>query len=78
VFCQGPLTQSDFLNAMGVEARVEMLMRNTKNLQERKSILKDYERLVDPNQMGSVYKIMAIGSKKSLKSIYPFDITSPL
>jgi NADH dehydrogenase [ubiquinone] 1 alpha subcomplex assembly factor 7 len=64
----GPITQSEFLQALGIHARVEQLFRNAKSKESRKSILDGAERLMKPEEMGRIYKVLAF-SKETEKSI---------
>lgn len=57
----GPLTQSDFLLALGLEERLRQLMIAA-NDQQRAALFLGARRLIDPYQMGSLFKVMAITS----------------
>lgn len=59
----GPISQADFLEAMGIKERAEMLIRAAgSNDATAQSIKKSWQRLVDrgPNGLGKVYKALAI------------------
>lgn len=59
----GPVTQADFLEAMGIKQRAEMLARAPGIDQEAaKNIERSWKRLVDRgvNGMGKIYKALAI------------------
>ncbi|KAK4513375.1 uncharacterized protein ATC70_005372 [Mucor velutinosus] len=58
----GPITQKDFLQALGIQARIETLFRNAKNSAARKSLLDGAERLMDPEAMGRIYKVLAFAN----------------
>nr|KAJ3421112.1 NADH dehydrogenase [ubiquinone] complex I, assembly factor 7 [Polyrhizophydium stewartii] len=49
-----------FLERMGIGARVVALLKVAGSTKERKAIVAEFERLVDPNAMGEAYKIQAI------------------
>lgn len=66
----GPIPQSLFLKQMGIENRAQKLMANTKPRQAA-SVQAGLERLIAHNQMGSLFKVMAI-SEKGGKSIAGF------
>ncbi|CAO3697427.1 unnamed protein product [Rhizopus stolonifer] len=55
----GPITQTNFLQSLGIQARVEKLFRNAKSSESRKAILDGAERLMDPEAMGRIYKVLA-------------------
>jgi NADH dehydrogenase [ubiquinone] 1 alpha subcomplex assembly factor 7 len=58
----GPATQADFLRRLGIDLRAEILARNA-----TKSVTNDissaYHRLVDNDQMGSLFKVMALTNR---------------
>ena len=55
----GPLPQSAFLGALGLEERLQRLMAAASEAQQAKLIL-GARRLVDPFQMGQLFKCMAL------------------
>ncbi|KAJ3043780.1 NADH dehydrogenase [ubiquinone] complex I, assembly factor 7 [Rhizophlyctis rosea] len=55
----GPITQSMFLQAMGIGARARMLLQSA-NSGQRKDIAEAFERLVSPSEMGKAYKVMSM------------------
>jgi NADH dehydrogenase [ubiquinone] 1 alpha subcomplex assembly factor 7 len=57
----GPIQQSEFLLALGLEARLRALM-GTASEEQRSGLYLGARRLVDPFQMGSLFKIMAVTS----------------
>ncbi len=57
----GPVNQGDFLLALGIEARAEALAKNAADAQ-RDDIAGAVHRLVDPGEMGALFKVIAIGS----------------
>lgn len=57
----GPIQQSAFLLALGLEARLRALMQSASE-QQRASLYLGARRLVDPFQMGSLFKVMAVTS----------------
>jgi NADH dehydrogenase [ubiquinone] 1 alpha subcomplex assembly factor 7 len=52
------LDQNVFLAVMGIQVRAENLMRACVNDNERHVIAEGFNRLVDPAQMGTVYKVL--------------------
>ncbi|KAI8883568.1 DUF185-domain-containing protein [Backusella circina FSU 941] len=63
----GPITQAKFLQSLGIQARVEQLFRNAKSKQSRKTLLDGAERLMNPEEMGRIYKVLAF-AKETEKS----------
>ncbi|XP_022095642.1 protein arginine methyltransferase NDUFAF7, mitochondrial-like [Acanthaster planci] len=55
----GPVTQQSFLKAMGIETRLQMLLKNASGKQ-RSSLLSGYKMLTDPAQMGERFKFFAM------------------
>jgi NADH dehydrogenase [ubiquinone] 1 alpha subcomplex assembly factor 7 len=56
----GPVTQSDFLLEMGIEARLAQLLLNVNDEQIAAQQIAAFERLISPQQMGTIYKAMAL------------------
>ncbi|KAG6856503.1 hypothetical protein H0H87_003696 [Tephrocybe sp. NHM501043] len=69
----GPLTQSEFLQKMGMSVRVMALARQAKDEERRAAIVDAAERLVDPVGMGKEYKVYGFSNIKESMHIYPFD-----
>ncbi|KAI8370664.1 S-adenosyl-L-methionine-dependent methyltransferase [Radiomyces spectabilis] len=55
----GPVTQSQFLQSLGIQLRLEMLLKNAKTPESRKNMIQGVQRLLDPEQMGRIYKVLA-------------------
>ena len=55
----GPVTQGDFLLALGIEARARALARNA-TPKQRADLEAALHRLVDPGEMGTLFKALAI------------------
>ncbi|KAK0480196.1 S-adenosyl-L-methionine-dependent methyltransferase [Armillaria novae-zelandiae] len=68
----GPLPQSQFLVSMGLEARVNMLIRSAKTEERAEDIGKAAQRLVDEAGMGKEYKVLGISSSRSEHGVWPF------
>jgi len=60
----GPTTQFAFLKAIGIALRAEALARG-KSADLRQQIARDVERLVLPDQMGKLFKVLAIMPKSA-------------
>ena len=56
----GPVDQGTFLKALGIEARANLLMESAPEQQD--TISQALQRLVDDDQMGSLFKVMAVRS----------------
>ena len=57
----GPVTQSDFLHAMGIEAYAEKL-RKVASAEQQEDILTGYRRLTSSSEMGILFKVMGISA----------------
>ncbi len=57
----GPLSQSEFLLSIGLEQRLRQLMSSA-NAEQQSALFLGARRLVDPYQMGSLFKVMALTS----------------
>ncbi|KAI8368355.1 S-adenosyl-L-methionine-dependent methyltransferase [Choanephora cucurbitarum] len=62
----GPITQGEFLVSLGIQTRVEQLFKNQKTAAGRKTLLDGAERLVDPEAMGRIYKVLAFANDKKI------------
>ncbi len=62
-FCQvaETFTQGEFLQNLGIDIRAEVLMKNASPGQ-REELLSGLDRLVNPNQMGSLFKVLEVFS----------------
>ena len=64
----GPMPQGEFLSAMGIETRLQTLLDGKEGggLTDKQALLlyDSYRRLVDPEQMGRKYKVLALVSSK--------------
>jgi NADH dehydrogenase [ubiquinone] 1 alpha subcomplex assembly factor 7 len=58
----GPVTQRDFLLALGIVAREAALAKNA-TPEQREAIRSGVKRLIDPAQMGSLFKVLALTQK---------------
>jgi NADH dehydrogenase [ubiquinone] 1 alpha subcomplex assembly factor 7 len=58
----GPLPQSEFLLSLGLEQRLRTLMASASE-EQRAALFLGARRLVDPFQMGNLFKVMAIVSE---------------
>lgn len=65
VVSHGPVTQSQFLQSLGIRARLEALLKHAKTTETRMNILKGCERLINPEMMGRIYKVLAFTKEKN-------------
>ncbi|KAI7874753.1 DUF185-domain-containing protein [Lichtheimia hyalospora FSU 10163] len=69
----GPVTQSKFLQNLGLQARTEMLLKHAKTAESRMNVIKSVQRLIDPAMMGRIYKVLAFSKKHT-----PSEDTKPV
>ncbi|XP_043475311.1 protein arginine methyltransferase NDUFAF7 homolog, mitochondrial [Leptopilina heterotoma] len=55
----GPINQEDFLKQLGIEVRLQSLLKNATD-KEKKFIIDGYRQITDANQMGSVFKVFSV------------------
>ena len=65
------LTQGKFLKAMGIEMRTEKLAAKLHG-EARESFVAATRRLIEPTQMGELFKVMCV-VQKGAPQIYPFE-----
>ncbi len=63
----GPVTQRDFLIALGVQERAAQLMQAQENLSGAEQFMTGLQRLIDPDQMGSLFKVVALAAPGQAK-----------
>jgi NADH dehydrogenase [ubiquinone] 1 alpha subcomplex assembly factor 7 len=66
----GAMEQGDFLTAMGLSERTQVLARNA-TADTKQNLISASERLAHPDQMGHLFKVMAIAGTAQT-SVYPF------
>lgn len=71
----GPQYQSDFLHQLGMDTRFAKLLQNPKLSDEQvEAMIKSYERLTHPTQMGHHYKAMCMVNMPSKQPPTGFEI----
>lgn len=60
----GPITQKDFLSNMYIDVRKDILLSKTIDAGKIDSINSGYLRLMEKDQMGNLFKVMAVTSQK--------------
>ncbi|KAF9583328.1 NADH dehydrogenase [ubiquinone] complex I, assembly factor 7 [Lunasporangiospora selenospora] len=59
VDCHGSITQAHLLHSLGIGARLNMLLAKAA-AGRREHLISSYHRLVDPKEMGNIYRVMAM------------------
>jgi len=59
----GPVTQRDFLLSLGIRERAGQLMESMENIHSAHGFMTGLQRLIDPEQMGHLFKVVAISGK---------------
>jgi len=60
----GPVSQGDFLQRLGIAARAETLKRRASG-EQRHAIDTALSRLIAPDQMGNLFRVLAVGDDRS-------------
>ncbi|XP_072307585.1 protein arginine methyltransferase NDUFAF7, mitochondrial [Eucyclogobius newberryi] len=60
VACVGPVNQSSFLQNMGIDARLQVLLKNVPDSASRSQLLRSYHTLMDPQQMGQRFQFFGV------------------
>jgi SAM-dependent MidA family methyltransferase len=55
----GPITQGDFLSALGISERAKALLENA-SPEQAEDISSALQRLTDVKEMGNLFKVMAV------------------
>ncbi|ORZ27131.1 S-adenosyl-L-methionine-dependent methyltransferase [Lobosporangium transversale] len=71
----GSITQAHLLHSLGIGARLDMLLAKAAG-HRRETLISSYHRLVDPKEMGSVYRAMAMTPRGSPIPI-AFELQQP-
>ena len=64
----GPVNQGLFLKEMGIEHRLFKLLENAASEEDAEDLIKSYERLVGDDQMGNIFKVLAM-TRKSIDAV---------
>lgn len=60
VACVGPVSQNSFLQNMGINARLQVLLKNSPDAESRSQLLRSYRVLMDPEQMGERFQFFGV------------------
>ncbi|XP_013878100.1 protein arginine methyltransferase NDUFAF7, mitochondrial isoform X1 [Austrofundulus limnaeus] len=69
VACLGPVTQRMFLKNMGIDARMQVLLRNCSLPSIRKQLTSSYDMLTNPSKMGERFQFLGL--------LHPSRLASP-
>ncbi|XP_069787065.1 protein arginine methyltransferase NDUFAF7, mitochondrial isoform X2 [Narcine bancroftii] len=56
----GPVTQQAFLKNMGIDVRLQVLLKNTSDPATHKSLIEAYDIIMNPEEMGKRFKFFAL------------------
>uniref|UniRef100_A0A3P8NZ84 Protein arginine methyltransferase NDUFAF7 n=1 Tax=Astatotilapia calliptera TaxID=8154 RepID=A0A3P8NZ84_ASTCA len=60
VACLGPVTQNTFLKNMGIDTRMQILLRNCSDPSTRKQLISSYNMLTNPAKMGERFHFFSL------------------
>ena len=62
----GPISQRKFFIKMGALKRLEILLENLKNKKDKSNLELGIKRIIDKDQMGELFKVIALAPKNKL------------
>ncbi|KAJ7472787.1 DUF185-domain-containing protein [Mycena latifolia] len=68
----GPITQAAFLEAMGLQLRIDSAVSSAKSDETKTAIREAGRRLVDPAGMGKEYMVLGLGGHVDKDGVWPF------
>ncbi|CAG8570543.1 7853_t:CDS:2, partial [Acaulospora colombiana] len=70
----GPITQSKFLQTLGLKTRLMMLLKSS-SPDRHETLISSFKRLIDPLSMGEIYKVLAfVPTGSSECTVYQFNV----
>ncbi|XP_051510794.1 protein arginine methyltransferase NDUFAF7, mitochondrial isoform X2 [Myxocyprinus asiaticus] len=69
VTCLGPITQQSFLKNMGIDTRLQILLRSCPDSSSRAQLMHGYDILMNPEKMGHRFHFFSVLSRSRLAAI---------
>lgn len=60
VICLGPITQRSFLKNMGIDSRMQVLLRSSNDASTRAQLIHSYDMLINPEKMGDRFQFFSV------------------
>ncbi|KAK2186501.1 hypothetical protein NP493_198g04009 [Ridgeia piscesae] len=76
VICYGPISQQSFLNNMGIQVRLQMLMK-TAHGEQLEQLMSGYDMLTNPSKMGERFKFLSL-LQSNRKNYEPAGFVPPM
>ncbi|XP_061099199.1 protein arginine methyltransferase NDUFAF7, mitochondrial [Conger conger] len=73
VACFGPIAQRTFLQNMGIDTRLQVLLRNCRDASTRAQLIRGFDMLTNPAKMGDRFKFFALLNHNRLAPPPPLE-----